>query len=110
MIPFLTSFGSKRTFKLIRNYPQLILTPAFTVFTFGPVKPIRCSITSCCKECSGNGKITLSYMYSWINVIYTNAMHAFWIYIITYYHCQYLEIDLQGNFALKEEIRATKGN
>lgn len=81
----MTSIGFKKTFNLIRKYPQLIIIPAFTSFTFGPVKFHNDSNLRC-NGCFGN-KIIVSYRYSWMNFILNGLIYFVIGYVTVENYC-----------------------
>ena len=69
-IMFLRAIGFKKTFSIIKVCPQLILTSAFGLWVFGPVKSGFCS-GGCCKR---SNQISVSFGHSWINVLITGTV------------------------------------
>ena len=72
------SVGWKKTFfELVPRYPGLIVMPAFTIFTFGPV---RSSVSCCYGDSFGHcrtGQLGLSFDLSWINIWISSAFMLF---------------------------------
>ena len=68
-VMFLRAIGCKKTFSIIKVCPQLILTSAFGLWVFGPVKSGFCC-GGCCKR---SNKISVSFGHSWINVLITGT-------------------------------------
>ena len=61
------SLGFKRTVKTVLQFPALILTPAFSYWTFGPVNTFSAS-TWCC---GGSQRLGVSFLHTWINFAIT---------------------------------------
>ena len=75
----ITSMGWKRTFtELVPRYPGLIMMPAFTSFTFGPIDTQANGFPFCCGGDSfGNcrsGQLGLSFDFSWINIAISSVI------------------------------------
>ena len=79
----------------------MIITPAFTFFTFGPVN-------GCCIH---NNKITISYKYSWLNVFFTTVIYIMTAYIVIDYFCltrtDKISFCLRNNPELHEPVDRT---
>ena len=69
------------TINLITTYPQFLITPAFTFFTFGPVNVHNDSTNFLCNRCCSN-KISVSYKYSWMNVLFTTIIYIVISYVV----------------------------
>ena len=72
-VMFLRAIGCKKTFSIIKVCPQLILTSAFGLWVFGPVKSGFCSGGFCKRS----NKISVSFGHSWINVLITGTVTDF---------------------------------
>ena len=72
------SLGFKQTISTIGQYPALILLPAFSFWTVGPMSSVLCFHGETCKSknedisnnlCLGKSKtVGISYLHTWINV------------------------------------------
>ena len=63
LITLFSSMGFKNTFKMIVQYPAIILTPVFSYWTFGDPK-------GCCRRNPDN-KLKVSFRLTWGNVVMT---------------------------------------
>ena len=58
------AFGIKRAIERVITHPALVLTPAISFWTYGPVKSV-----SCCAYRRFETKICLSFRLTWVNAI-----------------------------------------
>ena len=68
----LVAVGFKKTFKIIINYPAMIITPMFSYWTFGPIKQDLQSTSKkkCCNNFVTKSQfIGISFWHTWINTI-----------------------------------------
>ena len=57
--------GFKKAFKACFNYPALVLTPCFGVWTFGPAARNNESTSNSCMSCESK-EISVSYKHTWV--------------------------------------------
>ena len=92
------SVGWKKTFfELVPRYPGLIVMPAFTVFTFGP---IRSSVSCCYGDSFGHRGIRqfgLSFDLSWINICISSTFMFFSTFITWDNQDGYLHSDVDAD-------------
>ena len=63
------ALGIRKATTTIIQFPAIVLTPAFTFWTFGPI-----SSTSCCIYKKNEPMIYLSYRFTWINALLTSCI------------------------------------
>ena len=87
----------KTFFELVPRYPGLILTPAFTNFTFGPVQS---SESSYCGDSIGHsrtGQFGMSFDLSWINICISSTFMFFSTFITWDNQDGYLHSDVDAD-------------
>ena len=69
LVTIYLALGIPKATSTIIIFPAIVLTPAFSFWTFGPV-----SSTFCCIYKKKEPNIHLSYRFTWINALFTSCM------------------------------------
>ena len=102
MVVFIKTCGFKNTFKLVWQYPAMILTPIFTFWTMGPKKTASTK-KSCCGYWSSNDlRIGVSFFYSFLNCFMTVSGSLFCLLITHqnpyFFQCSFYDSPTCGYF------------
>ena len=71
--------GFKKALTTIRDYPVMIMLPAFSIWTYGSIEK------GSCQNCQSSQKIGLSFLNSFLNGFYTLCISATAI-LVLFYH------------------------